>query len=126
MPASTHTPAPLQLSARERTLPLQLAAAHVVPLAHSSHAPAPLHTPSVPQLVAALAAHSFCGSVPTTTAPHTPLVPPVCAAEQAMQVPAHGVLQQNPSTQLLLAHWLARPHRAPLLSVATQWPVASQ
>jgi hypothetical protein len=39
---------------------------------------------------------------------------------QASQAPAQALLQQYPSTQLPLVHWLAVLQTAPLLCLATQ------
>ena len=66
-------------------------------------------------------AHSLSGSVPGAIAPHEPLEPPpFFAALHAWQSPEQGLLQQNPSTQLPLAHWEAAVHAVPF--VATHAP----
>jgi hypothetical protein len=52
--------------------------------------------------------------VPATTLAQVPLVPPVLAAEQAVQVPAQALLQQNPSTQAPDVHWLLAEQTAPV------------
>jgi hypothetical protein len=41
---------------------------------------------------------------------------------QASQEPPHAVLQQTPSTQLPLPHWLAAVQEAPLAFWGTQVP----
>jgi hypothetical protein len=50
------------------------------------------------------------------------LVVPVFAAEQAMQVPAQALSQQNPSTQLPSRHSLAAEHVAPVAFLPMQEP----
>ena len=76
---------------------------HAVPAGHCAQAPAPLHVPLVPQLVAACATQSPSGLVPVATARHlpsaAPLTPPCLLLLHAMHVPAHAVSQQYPSTQ---------------------------
>jgi hypothetical protein len=126
VPPSTQVPAPLQVSVSDAIEAAQDAALQTVPLGQSRHVPAPLQLPSVPQLDAALGAHSLCGSLPAGIDPHVPFDPPVSAALHALHVPLHALLQQKPSTQLPLVHWLAPPHMLPLPSLATQWLVASQ
>jgi hypothetical protein len=51
------TPAPSQVRAGVSVEPTQVPAAHCVPLAQKRHAPAPLHIPSSPHDVAAVATH---------------------------------------------------------------------
>jgi hypothetical protein len=61
------------------------------------------------------------GSVPGRDAPHEPFEPPpFFAALHAWQSPEQGLLQQNPSTQLPLAHSEATVHAVPF--VATHAP----
>jgi hypothetical protein len=48
---------------------------------------------------------------------------PVFAAEHAWQGPVQAALQQTPSTQLPLPHWLLLPHAAPIALSASQAPV---
>lgn len=52
-----HVPAPSQVAAGVRTEPVQLAAAHCVPLGQSRQCPAPSHSPSVKQPEAAVIVH---------------------------------------------------------------------
>jgi hypothetical protein len=78
--------------------------------------PEPSHT----QLLAAqpMPPPVHCGAgetstllMPTTS--HTPLALPVSAAKHESQTPAQALLQQRPSTQWPLEHWLSTRH-APL------------
>jgi hypothetical protein len=103
---SMHRPMPLQVSAFSSVLPpLHDAATQTVPLAYFWQEPAPLHTPVSPQLMEPWSLHSFSGSVFVATLPHTPSAPdPFVAAVQALQIPAHRLSQQTPSTQLPLVH----------------------
>jgi hypothetical protein len=48
-------------------------------------------------------AHSLSGSVLAVMFPQVPVVPPVLAFVQALQVPVQVLLQQTPSTQWLPA-----------------------
>ena len=83
------------------------------------HDPAPLQTLvlSVVELEQLDAPHSPRPRRPLATRVHVPLLPatPVSAAEHALQLPVHAVLQQNPSTQSPLLH-----SRAPVLHVAPE------
>jgi hypothetical protein len=58
--------------------------------------------------------HSLSGSVPFVMLLQVPSVPPVSAAAHASHDPLHALLQQKPSTQLPLPHWLDAVQRAPL------------
>ncbi len=60
--------------------------------------------PLVPHEVAAVVAHRLRGLEPLMAGPHMPLVPPLSAAEQAMQLPVHAMLQRTPSAQTPLWH----------------------
>jgi len=72
------------------------------------------------------------GSVLVLTLEHVPLTPTLSAAEQAWHVPLHAVLQQKPSTQLPLLHWLPVPVQAELCAffgvhvVPAQYAVETQ
>ena len=57
-----HVPVPLHVRADDAVAPVQLAAAHWVPLAYRRQAPPPLQKPSVPQAAAPLSVHWFSGS----------------------------------------------------------------
>jgi hypothetical protein len=50
------------------------------------------------------------------------LTPPVFTALHAWQSPPQLELQQNPSAQNPLAHWLAAVHTPPMPSGGTHWP----
>ena len=95
LPLSTQVPLPLQVSAAVSVvLPEQLGATHCVPAAWSAQAPLPLQAPLVPQVEAACAAHSLCGSCPFGTLAQVPLAAPVSALEHAWQRPVQDELQQ--------------------------------
>jgi hypothetical protein len=98
-------------------------ARHTVPAAYIWHAPAPSHMPLFPQLAAPASLQSLSGSVPVVTGAQVPSVPPVFAAEHAMQVPVHAVLQQTPSTQLPFVHSALAEHVAPSACFGTQAPL---
>jgi hypothetical protein len=58
--------------------------------------------------------HSPLGAVvPAVMFAQVPLVPPVSAAEHAMQVPVHVVLQQKSFAQWPLLHWPSMVHAVP-------------
>ena len=117
-------PAPSQARAGVSVPPEHDAAAHTLPAGQSRHAPA-RHVPSVPQVDAAFAAQRPRGSaVPSVTVPQAPSAPPVSAAEQAWQAPAHAVPQQKPSTQKPLAHWSPAVQAAATPCSGTQAPPA--
>lgn len=97
----TQLPVPSQSDADVAMLPAQTAGAHPVPAAWSAHAPAPSHTPVVPQVLAALAVHSSAGSVAAGTKLQVPTAP---GSEHASQAPPQAPSQQNPSAQNPLAH----------------------
>jgi hypothetical protein len=85
---------------------------HWLPCEHgmpagSSQAPTPLQSPP---------RHSLSGSAFAGTTAHVPFAPPVLAAEQAMHVPAHEVLQHTPSTQYPLEHSPFSVHAEPFES----------
>ena len=94
---------------------MQLGLPHTVEAAYCWQAPAPLHTPVVPQVLAACCAHSVPGSSPSATLSQVPLAPtpPLAAVEQPLQMPVHALLQQTPSTQNVLTHSAASLHDAP-------------
>ena len=86
---------------------------HTAVAPHFSQAP-PWHRPSVPQLASEVAAHLPRGSsIPSTALLHVPSAPPVRAAEQAWQAPAHAWSQQTPSTQKPLLQSAPIVHAAP-------------
>jgi hypothetical protein len=81
----------------------------------------PLQKPSQTVSSAAHAARVPTGS--PEAGEHVPALP---VRLQASHWPRHAVLQQTPSTQLPLVHWLLVVQAAPLPSVLTHWPEALQ
>jgi hypothetical protein len=67
--------------------------------------------------------HSLSGSVPDVTAAHLPLPAPVLELTQASQVPPQALLQQKPSAQNPLVHWLVPVQAPPLARFAVHIPV---
>lgn len=78
-------------------------------------APLPLHMPVAPQAVVVAAQRPFGSAAPAATGEQVPTLPPTL---QLWQVPAaasvQAVLQQTPSVQLPLAHWVPAEQAAPL------------
>jgi ribonuclease E len=109
--AAGQLPAPSQLAAATATPLAQLAARHDVVAGALAQAPPAAQAPVLPH---GGAATQRASAVPAVAAAQVPLAPPVLAAEQAVQAPVQAVLQQNPSTQLPEAHWLAAVQAAPL------------
>jgi hypothetical protein len=107
------TPAPSQVRCGVSVEPTQVPAAHCVPLAQKRHAPMPLHMPSSPHDVAAVAAHWLAGegAVPLATLLHRPRLP---AIAHDLHGVSHAWLQQYPCAQKLEAHSPAAVHAAPL------------
>ena len=96
--AAAQTPAPSHRRAEVKVEPVQLPATHCVPLMYLRQAPAPLQVPSLPQVDAAAIGHcdAVTGALPAAIGVHVPML---VAIAQDMQVPAHMLLQQTPSTQ---------------------------
>jgi hypothetical protein len=116
----TQAPVPLQILGVER-LPAHTLAPQPVPEAQSAQAPAPSQAPLVPQVEAAVAAHSSSGSAPAAMGPQVPSVPlPFLAAEQAWHVPPQATLQHTPSAQEPEAHCAPAVQAAPFESGGTQ------
>jgi hypothetical protein len=98
-------------------VPLQeRASPHDTEAAACVQAPEPLQVPVLPQ--GGLAPHWPVGAVvPAAIEPHVPGMFPVVVRLQALQTPQlvlpAGRLQQKPSTQLPLMHWLAPVHAIP-------------
>jgi hypothetical protein len=92
------TPEPSQVPADVSVDPTQVGPAHCVPATNLRQAPAPLQVPSLPQVLAAAATHWVAGfgMAPAGIVVQVPTVP---VRLQAMQVPAHPVLQQMPCSQ---------------------------
>jgi hypothetical protein len=120
--AAWQVPAPSQVRAGVALPALHEAAAQVVPAGHRPQAPAPLHVPVRPQVLASLAAHSLSGSVPAATGAQVPSVWPVLVCEQAMQLPAQAWSQHRPSTQLPLRQSVATEQAAPICWGGAQCP----
>jgi hypothetical protein len=108
-----HTPAPSQVRCGVSVDPVQVPGAHCVPVAHNRHAPAPLHMPSVPHVVAAVVAHCVAGvgAVPFATLLHVPTLP---AIAHDLHVPVQALLQQKPCAQKPEAHSFAAVHAVPV------------
>jgi hypothetical protein len=96
--AAPQTPAPSHARADVNVEPLQLAAAHEVPMTYLRHAPAPLQVPSLPHVVAAAIGHcdATSGGWPVGIGEQVPTLP---ASVHDMQVPLHTLLQQTLSMQ---------------------------
>jgi hypothetical protein len=105
-------PAPSQVAAGVSTEPVQLAAAHWVPLGQSRQCPAPSHSPSVRQPDAAVIAHWLraAGAWPAGTGEQVPADP---VSAQDMQVPVQAVSQQTPCAQKPETHDAAVVQAAP-------------
>ena len=69
---------------------------------------------------------SECGLSPSLAAPHTPSSMPDClvAAEQAWHFSLHSELQQTPSMQKPVVHWLPVVHAPPAAFLVLHWPGA--
>lgn len=87
-------PEPSHSRGGEYVDPVHDAATHCVPATCRRHAPAPLHVPSLPQVVAAAAGHwlAATGGSPADTGEHVPVL-------HVMHVPVHAELQHTPPTQ---------------------------
>jgi len=87
------TPVPSHRRGGVSVEPTQLGVAHCVVLAQNRQAPAPLHMPSVPQVVDTVVAHWFAGvgAVPLATLLQVPSLP---ATAQDLQVPVQAWSQQ--------------------------------
>jgi len=85
--------------------------------------------PQVAGQVAVVPLHRYgaqLGEPPPLTLVQVPLALAPSAAEQASHEPLHEVLQQNPSTQLPLVHWLAAVQALPSPSLAVHLLAPSQ
>jgi hypothetical protein len=109
-----HMPVPLQAPGAFVWSPAEHdAVPQVVPMGQSRQAP-PWQCPSVPQLEGDVARQIIRGSkTPSFALAQVPSLPPVRAPAHAWQAPAQAELQQNPSTQNVLAHSAPTEHRAP-------------
>jgi hypothetical protein len=102
----------------------QFGCEQVVPLGHFWQPPLPSHLPVFPQLAAAASGGQKLvgtGSEFSGVAAQVPTVFTLHAWHDGHE----GVVQQTPSTQLALAHWLPAPHVAPGANLPTQFPVAT-
>jgi len=83
------TPAPSHVRCGVSVEPTQVAAAHCVLVPQERHAPAPLHIPSVPQVVDTVVAHCVVGlgALPLGTLVHVPRLP---AIAHDLHVPVHA------------------------------------
>lgn len=116
---ATHMPVPLHdLASTSVVMPMHVVAAQIVADDQSAQAP-PWQVPLVPQVLVAVVAHRPRGFIPLVAVLHVPFAVLLSAAEQAMQVPVHAVLQQTPSAQKPLAHWSTAVHAVPLVSLRT-------
>jgi hypothetical protein len=116
--ASGQLPLPSQLADGVSVLPVQLAGLQPVLVDQGRQAPPPSQVPSFEQspLAALLATQSFFGSAPPAgTGEHVPTLPETLQLRQRPPVVAslHAELQQTPSVQKLLSHWLPAVQAAP-------------
>jgi hypothetical protein len=97
----------------------QCAVPHATLVGANRHRPWP-QNPSAPQ-TSMPAAHSFSGSVPSTTSAQVPSVRwPVSTARQETHRPVHALSQQTRSTQFVEAHSCAALHAVPLILFGVQ------
>jgi hypothetical protein len=97
--AGLHTPMPSHVRAGVSVEPLHVAAMHTVPVACCRHVPAPLHMPSLPQVIAAAATHWVAGAsggIPAGIGVH---VPAVAAKLHDWHAAEQPVLQHLPCSQ---------------------------
>jgi hypothetical protein len=93
-------PIPLQTFVLTIDPPLHVGVeSQTVPLPYLRHAPAPLQSPVLPQVLASSIVHSLSGSVRSAIGWQFPV-----GALHRMQVPAQELTQQTPSTHQLLMH----------------------
>jgi hypothetical protein len=119
---TTQVPLPSQARGRVATLPEHEPARHDVPAGCRRQPPAPSHVPSVPQVEAAVTAHTPLGStVPLATGAQVPRLPVRLHARQDVQ---DAVPQHTPSTQLPLTHSGPAPQEAPRGFRVPHWPEA--
>jgi hypothetical protein len=94
-----------------------------VPLAYLRQAPAPSQDPSVPHEPTPESVHSLSGSLPAVMGPQVPSAPlPFFTVVQATQVPLHALLQQTPSAQKPVVHWLFAVHGPAPVTFLVQTP----
>jgi hypothetical protein len=94
---TTHVPLPSHVLSGASVAPTHAAAPQAVPLSYLAHAPAPLHSPLVPQEVGPESTHRAWGSrAPPGDATQNPSRP---GRLHCMHPLSHAVEQQTPSTQ---------------------------
>ena len=119
--AAGHAPLPSQLAANVATPAAQDADRHEVLAPGEAHVVRFVPSQLPPQVVPA-PEHAAC---PVRGAPVTAVhVPLLLASPHDSQAPPHAALQQNPSAQKPLPHWLAAVHACPAFSLHI--PVGSQ
>ena len=89
----------------------QISGPQIVPAGVTAQVPPPLQAPVWPQIPPD-ALHSLSGSWPDGTGAQVPGLDRL----QEKQVPLHDELQQTPSTQNPLMHWLLCVHASPFCS----------
>src|SRR4029079_1023190 len=89
---------------------LQESAPHVVVAAYLRQAPAPLHCPSRPQVIAPSSAHWPSGSMPSGTFRQVPSLP---ATAHDLHVPVQVAEHQRPCAQSAELHSPSPPQAAP-------------
>jgi len=97
--AGRHSPMPSHVRAGVSVEPVQVAAMHTVPAACWRQVPAPLHMPSLPQVIAAAATHWVAGTsggIPAGIGVH---VPAVAARLHDWHAAEQPVLQHRPCSQ---------------------------
>jgi hypothetical protein len=115
-------PAPSHVHSPFTALASHLPLAQTVPLGKLRQAPAPLHMPSRPHVVASVAAQSsgLRGGAPFGVNEHTP---GDCGLLHTLQVSPHALSQQTPSTQNPLAQSAAQPQARPFALCAAAAPL---
>jgi hypothetical protein len=97
------TPAPSHVRCGVSVEPMHVAGAHWVLFAQVRQAPVPLHMPSSPQVVDAVATHWLAGvgGLPAAMLAHVPTLP---AIAHDLHVPVQAWLQQYPCAQKPESH----------------------
>jgi hypothetical protein len=114
-------PAPLQLALAVATPAEQLAPRHCAVGYAQAAVFAPSQDPPQEDPSVAQAGRAPCGGPATAT--HAPTLP---ATLHAWHCPPQAWLQQNPSTQLPLAHWLGAAQASPFACFGTHAPLPLQ
>jgi hypothetical protein len=116
VPLSEQWPAPSQVSAFVRTVPLQDAAAQTAPTGYSLQLLVPLQFPLVPHDAAPWSPHSLYGSVSAGIAEQAPDWP---TRLQCSQTPSHAPLQHTVSAQKPVAQSEPTEQGSPLFFLQT-------